>query len=272
MVFFNLNNPEVPFFQDAKLRRALLVGLNRQQIVDKTLSGQAILADGPIFPGTWAYYDGVEHIDYDPTAAINLLKSASYSIPATGGDVRSSKDGKSLEFTLLYPDDKLHAAIANTIQSNWAELGVKVNLEAVAYDTLVNDRLVSRNYQAALLDLNLMRTPDPDPYPFWHQSEITGGQNFSQWDNRTASEYIEQARVNPDFNARARLYRNFQVIFARELPALPLYYPVYSYGVSQTVQNVQIPPLFDTSDRFLTISDWYLVTRRALEAVSTPTP
>ena len=64
---------------------------------------------------------------------------------------------------------------------------------------------------------------------------MTGGQNYSQWDNRTASEYIEQARVTPDFNARARLYRNFQVIFAKELPALPLYYPVYSYGVSQTV-------------------------------------
>ena len=29
--------------------------------------------------------------------------------------------------------------------------------------------------------------PDPDPYPFWHQSEATGGQNYSQWDNRTAS-------------------------------------------------------------------------------------
>ena len=49
MVLFNLNNPEVPFLQDANLRRALLMGLNRQQIVDKLLAGQAILADGPIF-------------------------------------------------------------------------------------------------------------------------------------------------------------------------------------------------------------------------------
>jgi hypothetical protein len=179
--------------------------------------------------------------------------------------VRADKDGKKLEFTLLYPDDALHASIAKVIQTNWALLGVKVTLEAVGYDSLVNDRLSSRTYQAALIDLNLMRTPDPDPYPFWHQSEITGGQNYSNWDNRTASEYIEQARVNPDFTARARLYRNFQVIFAKELPALPLYYPVYSYGISETVRNAQMPPLFDTSDRFLTISDWYLVTRRALD-------
>jgi peptide/nickel transport system substrate-binding protein len=273
LVMFNLNNPDVIFFQDAKLRRAMLMGLNRQQIVDKQLEGQAIVADGPIFPGTWAYYGKVEHLDYDPTSAVNLLKSAGYTIPATGGNVRSNKDGKSLEFTLLYPDDTLHAAIAQTIQANWSLLGVKVDLEAVPYATLVNDRLVSRNYQAALVDLNLSRTPDPDPYPFWHQSEITGGQNYSQWDNRTASEYIEQARVNPDFTERARLYRNFQVIFAQELPALPLYYPVYSYGISDTVRGAQMPPLFDTSDRFLTITNWYLVTSRtAGQATANPTP
>jgi peptide/nickel transport system substrate-binding protein len=272
LVLFNLNNSEVPFFADAKLRRALLVGLNRHQIVDKLLAGQAIVANGPIFPGTWAYYDKMEHLEYDPGSATSLLKGAGYNIPASGGDVRADKDGNLLKFTLLYPDDTLHESIAKVIQSNWALLGVNVQLEAVTYDALMNDHLMPRSYQAALIDLNLMRSPDPDPYPFWHQSEMTGGQNYSQWDNRTASEYIEQARINPDFDARARLYRNFQVIFAKELPALPLYYPVYSYGVSQTVFGVQMPPLFDTSDRFLTIADWYLITRRALEQNAQPTP
>ncbi len=68
MVLFNLNNPEAPFLQDPKLRRALLMGLNRQQIVDKLLAGQAILADGPIFPGTWAYYDGLDTLFMTPKA------------------------------------------------------------------------------------------------------------------------------------------------------------------------------------------------------------
>jgi peptide/nickel transport system substrate-binding protein len=270
LVLFNLNNAEVPFLQDAKLRRALLIGLNRQQIVDKVLAGQALVADGPIFPGTWAYDEKIEHLVYDPEAALSQLKGASYKIPASGGEVRVDKDNKPLEFTLLHPDDALHTAIAQIIQSNWAKLGVKVTLEALPYEMLVNDRLTPRNYQAALVDLNLMRTPDPDPYPFWHQSEATGGQNYSQWDNRAASEYLEQARISPDFTIRARLYRNFQVVFAQELPALPLYYPVYSYGVSQTVLGAQMPPLFDTSDRFLTLADWYLVTRRGQSAQPTP--
>jgi peptide/nickel transport system substrate-binding protein len=130
--------------------------------------------------------------------------------------------------------------------------------------------LENRDYDAALIDINLTQSPDPDPYPFWHQSEITGGQNYSQWDNRSASEFIEQARVTTDSELRKRLYRNFQVVFAKELPSLPLFFPVYSFGVDQQVQGVQLPPLFDFSDRFSNITDWYLVTRRTLE--KTPEP
>ena len=264
MVLFNLNNPEVPFLGETDVRRAMLFGLDRQRMISNILGGQAVMADGPIFPGSWAYYDGIEHIDYDPEQAVSLLKSAGYVITADGGTVRA-KDGQSLVFTMLHPDDELHTQLAQTIQANWAQIGVQVNLQPVPYDRMVFDYLGPRTYQAALVDLNLARTPDPDPYPFWHQAEATGGQNYTQWDNRTASEYLEQARVNTDFDVRTRLYRNFQVMFAKELPALPLYYPVYSFGVDVQVLGVQMAPLYDISDRFARVTDWYLVTRRALE-------
>jgi peptide/nickel transport system substrate-binding protein len=264
MVLLNLNNPEVPFLQEPNVRRALLLGLNRQRMISTLLQGQAIVADGPIFPGSWAYYTGVEHLEYDPEVAITLLKSDGYVIPADGGAVRA-KEGRALIFTMLHPDDELHTQLAQTIQASWAQIGVQVNLQPVPYDRMVFDYLGPRAYQAALVDLSLARTPDPDPYPFWHQAEATGGQNYSQWDNRTASEYLEQARVNTDFGVRTRLYRNFQVVFAKELPALPLYYPVYSFGVDVQVLGVQMAPLYDISDRFSLVSDWYLVTRRSLE-------
>jgi peptide/nickel transport system substrate-binding protein len=137
---------------------------------------------------------------------------------------------------------------------------------------MISTYLSPRSYQAALVDLNLARTPDPDPYPFWHQAEATGGQNYSQWANPSASEYIEQARTETDFTVRARLYRNFQVVFAKELPSLPLYYPVYSYGIDAQVHGVQgAVTLYDTSDRLGFINTWYLLTRRALEQTPEPT-
>jgi peptide/nickel transport system substrate-binding protein len=247
-----------------------MLGLNRPHIVNTLLKGQAVLTDGPILPLSWAYYDGIEHFEYDPDASISLLKGEGYAIPAEGGDVRG-KEGTLLAFTMLHPDDALHTRIAEMIREEWALIGVRVDLQAVAYDKLATDFLVSRSYQAALVDLNLARTPDPDPYPFWHQAEATGGQNYSQWDDRTASEYLEQARVTADYMVRTRLYRNFQVIFAKELPALPLFAPVYTYGVDAQVQGVQVAALYDPSDRLATFDRWYLLTRRALEQTEIPT-
>ncbi|PWB71760.1 MAG: hypothetical protein C3F07_13450 [Anaerolineales bacterium] len=269
-VLFNLNDPQVAFLQDAKLRRALMLGLNRSSLISEFLRGQAVIADTPILPGSWAYFDGTEHFEYDPDAAINLLKAEGYVIPADGGDVRA-KDGVPLVFTLVHPNDVLHSQIATAIQTQWAKIGVRVDLQAAPYDQLVNATLASRAFQAALVDLNLSRTPDPDPYPFWHQAEAVGGQNYTQWDNRAASEYLEQARVTTDYSLRTRLYRNFQVIFAKELPALPLYVPVYSYGVDSQVQGVQVGPLYEPSDRLSTLPSWYLLTRRALDEEVAPT-
>lgn len=268
MVLLNLNNSAVPFFQDKDIRRALMMGLNRQWMVNTYLGGQAVLTDSPLLPGTWAYYDGFEAVEFNRQGAIDLLQNDGYLLPPDG--FARVREEVALRFTLLYPDDGLHTSLAQAIQRDWAALGVEVNLEAVPYRQLIDSRLAARNYEAALVDLDMSRAYDPDPYPFWHQAEITGGQNYSQWDNRTASEYLEQARVIADREARARLYRNFQVIFARELPALPLFFEIYNYGVDAQVRGVQVAPLFEPADRFNTVWNWYLVTGRAEEPAAQP--
>ncbi len=49
---------------------------------------------------------------------------------------------------------------------------------------------------------------------------------------------------------------------ADQLPALPLYYPVYNYAVDEQVQGISVGPLFSTNDRLTNITTWYLVTER----------
>lgn len=272
MVFFNLDNPEVPFLQDANVRRALLMGINRQRMIDELLQGQAIIADGPIFPGTWAYFENIERINYDPDGAIALLREAGYTIPAEGGEVRANEEGVFLSLELIYPEGGDHGTLVEAIARDWRRLGVEVETRAIPYETLVTENLDPRIYQATLVDLNLTRSPDPDPYAFWHQTQITGGQNYSKWDDRPASEYIEQARVTVDIAERTRLYRNFQVRFTTEMPALPLFYPVYTYAVADQVQGVTMGPLFEASDRFSTITSWFLEARRTVTDNGTPEP
>ncbi len=272
IVFLNLDHPDLPFFQDATIRRALLMGLNRQRMVDQLRNGQAILADNVILPGTWAYYEETERIPYNPEQALELIKKAGYTFPAEGGEARA-KDGVALSFELVYPDASGFAEIAEMIRQSWANLGVQVIPKEVPFETLMSQYLEPRSYHAALVELNFTRSPDPDPYPFWNQAQIAEGQNYAQWDDRLASEYLEKARITTDWGERARLYRNFQVRFLTELPALPLFYPVYNYAVDDTIQNVRIGPLFDPTDRFMNILTWYVRAQRPqniLEPTSQP--
>ena len=269
MVLLNLKDTKVDFFQDVDVRQALMESINRSIIINQIFHGQAIQADSPIFPGTWAYYSG-SSITFDVDSAENHLKKAEFTFGATADNIRS-KEGKQLSFTLAYPDDDIHRQIAESIQANWKAIGVEATLEPVSYESLIGEKLVKRDFEAALVDINLSRYPDPDPYPFWDQAQATGGQNYSQWDNSTASDYIEQARIAIDRAERVRLYRNFQVVFREEMPALLLYYPVYTYAVDTSVKGVQMGPFYDPSDRLANINNWYLLIKRGNQT-TTVTP
>ena len=106
------------------------------------------------------------------------------------------------------------------------------------------------------MDLNLSRYPDPDPYPFWHQTQAQNGQNYGQLNERSISETLELARITPDLQDRAKLYRTFQTRFTGLTPAVLLYYPVYNYAVSAKIHGVSLGPLLDPSDRFNTLPNW----------------
>lgn len=262
LILFNLQQNQAPFLAEAPVRRALLMAINRERIIKRVLHGQGLVADSPIFPGTWAYNPQTPRVPYDPDAAARLLDEAGYTLNEDG---LRAKEGTVLGFTLSHPNTETHTAIAQDIQRAWARIGVQVTLQPLPYETLLRDRLEPRTYQAALVDMDFSRTPDPDPYVFWHKAEIGGdGQNYSGWEHDQASTLLELARVTVDLEKRTKLYYNFQQIFADELPALPLFYPVYTYAVDQQVKGIRLGPVFDRSDRFNQVTEWYLVGQPAV--------
>jgi len=268
LIFLNLRSDDLPFFKEKKVRQALLLGLNRQGMVADILKGQAVVANSPILPGSWAYNSNLTTLRYDPETAANLLESASWVLPqgaVAGADnyVRQ-KGGVPLSFTLLAPNDPVHLAVAASAQATWAQLGVKVTVTPVDPATLRSQYLEPRAFQAILVDFNFTGTPDPDPYPFWHETQAESGQNYGGFSDRITSELLEQARITDDLGLRARLYQSFQSRFADQTPALLLYYPVYNYAVDIKVGGVQIGPLTDFSDRFSSLAQWYIVTRRVI--------
>lgn len=257
-ILLNLNNPNTPQLQEKEVRQALLYALDRQALIDEATGGEGLLAHSPIVPRTWAYHEEVRHYGYEPETARALLEEAGWR--DNDGDGVREKGQQRLEFILLGDDDAVRVRLLEMIVADWAEVGVRAVPQPVSFAGLVSDFLYPRRFDAALVSWEL--SGDPDPYPLWHSTQVEGGQNYAGWAHRRADEIMEEARMTGDQARRMALYREFQDIFAEELPALPLFHPVYSYGVREKVQGVTIGRLNEPSDRFRSIADWYIVTRR----------
>ncbi len=258
-VVFNLQNPDVAFFQEKAVRQALLYGLDREALVAEVLNGQGVVAHSPLPAQNWAYAEDVPRYGYDPEQARRLLDEAGW-IDRDGDGIRE-KEGQALRFILLSNDDPIRDRAIQWLAERWRALGVDVRPQTVSFAGLVTDFLAPRRFDATLIAWDL--AGDPDPYPLWHSSQAReGAQNYAGWENPQADALMEDARAEIDPQRRRELYIAFQRLFAEELPALPLYYPTYTYGVSRRVKNVQIGPINNRADRFATFPDWYIVTRR----------
>jgi len=252
-VYFNQNSAEAPFLADVRVRQALNLALDQPKMIDSVLNGQGIPADGPFMPGAWAYTPG-ESAAADPGRAAELLSEAGWT--DTNRDGVRDREGVDLAFELLGDNE----ALLQELAEQWRQIGVRAEPKLVGLASLAGDYLSPRTFQAAVTHWQL--SGDPDPYPLWHSTQIDNGQNYTGWSNEQADLLLEQGRSVNDQGRRMQLYSEFQRIFREELPALPLYYDVYTYGVSDQVKDVEIGRLNWPWERFRGAGQWYIVTQR----------
>lgn len=255
-----LLNHASPLFREREVREALWLALDRQRLIDQFLAGQGVVASSPIPPGHWAFHPRLPPVPYDPEKARALLEARGWVIPE-GGTVRQKGD-LTLRFRLAASADGFHDLIAQEIARQWRAIGIAVDVDPIPGD-LVEQILAPHRFDAALVEL--MIPGDPDPYPFWHETQVDAGQNYGGFRDRDISEVIEEARRTPDIVRRRELYWRFQELFQEKVPALLLFYPVYTFAVDERISGIQVGALLNSpADRFEGITGWYTLVRRRI--------
>jgi ABC-type transport system substrate-binding protein len=124
------------------------------------------------------------------------------------------------------------------------------------------EALANRSFDVALADV----TPpgDPDLYDFWSQEAVVRGQNYAGWNNRRASEALEQARQIWSDEQRLPLYQAFLGYYDSDLPALTLFQYVYNYGLSDAVHEAEVGLIENPRERYQTLASWFLLFREVL--------
>ncbi|MDA8189486.1 MAG: ABC transporter substrate-binding protein [Dehalococcoidales bacterium] len=253
-------NTKSAVFADKAVRQAIAYAIDRPKLIDIVENGQGVEADSPVIPVSWAYNREVKKYDHRPMEAKNILDNAGWR--DTDGDAVRDKNGQKLAFVLLTNDNPRRVKAAEEISRELQEVGIKVTVQAAGWSGFIRDFLAPRKFEAALVE-QWSPGADPDSYQFWHSSQAKGdGLNFASWTNRQADDLLENARRSNDQAERARLYRDFQSLFAEEEPSVLLYYPVFDYAVSKSVKGVDLGLLLDPSHRFDKISEWYVKTKR----------
>jgi len=251
-LLFNWGRDSVEYFQDERVRQALVAGLDRTSIIEKTQFNIAIRADSPIPPISWAYAYGDE---------INAQWQTNFSFAQSELAIVAQQlgigDAPILTFNILTIDRPELVNLANEISAQWRALNVIATVEAVDVNTF-NTRLDAGEFDTVIVELSKEGDADPDVYAFWHEGQYPDGKNYGGVSDRTISEALERARRDVNGTNRTIFYHNFQREFIEKAVAIPLYHPLFTYAVNPKVTGIQLGFIGASTDRFLTIQDWQI--------------
>lgn len=255
-IFFNPQANEI--LKNKSIRRALVIGLNRPDIIDQALAGQGKLVDGAIPEGALGYTEEIKKYAFDPGWAGELLEQAGWKKAADG--FRYKGENK-LALTLTIPERDEYIQVGNMIRDYWNGLGIETTLQVVPTFSLQSEIINPRQYQA-LVASEIMGI-DPDPYPFWHSSQnVAPGLSLSLFINENMDKFLERARQTVESSLRAKEYADFQNVLAEEIYAIFLYSPVYQYVLHKDIKGLDITDISQPADRLTDITSWYRLTER----------
>lgn len=255
-VFLNQKNK---LLKDKDIKQALAYAIDKSQIIKEALKGEGVIIDAPILEGYLGYNPDVKKYEYNPEKAKEILDKAGWKVPAEGG-IRK-KDNAELKFSLTTVDQPEYMTAANILKEKWEAIGVGVELKIMSSARVDKEVIKPKDYEAFLYGEIL--GADPDPFPFWHSSQIpSGGLNLSNYYNKDVDKLLEEARKTNNLDERAKKYIDFQNILAEDLPAIFLYNPNYHYAVDKKIKGINIEHISIPSDRFNEIGEWYIKTKK----------
>jgi len=256
-IIFNVKDP---LLANKEIRQAMSHAIDRDQIINNVLNGEATLINGPLNEFNKFYIDTPVELNLDK--AKQILDEANWK-DADGDGIRE-KDNQKAEFVLLVAGGNKVDEVTKTLKEQIQTIGIQMNIEIIPFNELSNNQIRNRSYQALFLGLGL--NIYPDPYIYWHSSQINSpGLNLSQYTNINNDGYLETARTNTDNNVINSSLAQFQNQISNDVPAIFIYSPQYLYYTNPIISNIRLSVGNSSVDRYASISEWYVSTKRVFK-------
>lgn len=207
-------------FKDKRVRRALGMAINVDEIIQYVLYGEGERTTGP-FPKNTVWYDhSVEPIPYDPEGALRILEDLGWRRNPEGW---LEKDGRVFEFNLITNQgNPIRKAVMTIAQNSWRKIGIKCNTQVFEWAVFLQDFINTGEFDAVILGWSM--GIDPDLYQIWHSSQAGPQQlNFVGYKNPQADDLIVRIRQEYDPEVQKALAHQLHRLIAEDQPYTFLY-------------------------------------------------
>ena len=222
-VYFYRLNVDKPQLSDKRVRRALGMTINRDQLVSQITKGGQIPAYAITPPGTMGYYPESD-LAFDPEGAKKLLAEAGYP------------NGEGFPTTeILYNTSEGHRKIAVALQQMWKK---HLNIDVVLLNQewkVYLDTVSNHHYEIARAG---WIGDYVDPNNFLDMFLCNGGNNRTRWCNPEYDQIIlQQVPKAKTHQQRLELFQQAETILLDEMPVIPIYIYTSNNLVHPTVKN-----------------------------------
>ena len=223
---YNVNDETL---SDKRVRQALSLAINRQNLCDTLYEGTAVPSGDIVPPGikgndetTWVY------TAYDPDKAGQLLDEAGYTADADGNR------GISLKIMVSTSSNLDEFA---SMQNDWKQIGVDVQIEQLEYATML-DKYTDGSYQIGSRGW----TADyPIMYNFLQPLMYsTAGDNVSHYASEEFDAKLDEACGTVDEDARVALMHEADAIGAEDMPIIPILHKALNKVGSDRFKNLMV--------------------------------
>jgi peptide/nickel transport system substrate-binding protein len=231
-------NVEKEMFKDARVRRAIAHAVNREQIVQYVMRGQADVAQGfihPLAPGATPREEMRAVLpEWSPDKAKALLTEAGWT-PGPGG-IRQ-KDGKPLRVT-CYVFTELHERIVTPIQATLRDVGVDMQIK----------RLESAAFTAATRagDHDLRFLPmiySSADFLYFFVSAAIPSPNTTRWADDRTDTLFRLTQTTLKEPERVRAFQQLEQRLVSEAVVVPIQHIRWIFGTRPRVQGMKYHPI-----------------------------
>lgn len=250
---------------DARVRRAMALAIDRPAILAALRGGLGELATGPIMPFHWAWPADLEPLPFDPDSARALLADA--GIADTDGDgVLERPDGEELAIAISVPaSSDYQRDLAEAIRADLSDVGIRATTRPTEVTTLYADvTSPERRFDAALLgwtgDVRL------DLGDLFHSKALGGPYQFASYANPEVDSLLDLATVETDRDRARPLWRRVQELLLQEQPWTLIYYQDDAFAARERVRGLEM----DIRGALVNVADWWIESDRPGDAGGAP--